>query len=390
MKRFSAVLISLAVLTACSKKPEQTVEEPQEKGPVIVDMTIEAQDHVGLTVAEARKTQLTEYLQVTGTVQPSDSRVSQVRSLALGRVLEVLVRVGDRVISGQDLTRIDNIEAGELLSDEEAARAELQRRQVQLTTQTKQYERVRRLVDIGAAAPKDLELAESEQQELRQSIRSQESVIAGIGSRLRRFGVEPGTSRAPVTTIVRAPFGGVITRVQTASGELIDTTHDLFTVADLSHVWVQAEVYEKDLGRVRLGQNAVITVDTYPRERFLGRVSYISDVLDPQTRTAKVRCELANPGLKLKLDMFATIRVPTSFSRMALSVPDSALQQVDSENVVFIRKAGTSFEMRHVQAGNSVNGQMEILSGLREGERVVTDGAFHLKSILAGKSLGEE
>ncbi|MEQ1948582.1 MAG: efflux RND transporter periplasmic adaptor subunit [Bryobacteraceae bacterium] len=390
MKRFLVVLISFALMTACEKKPEQKAEEPQEKGPVIVDMTIEAQDHVGLTVAQARKTQLTEFLQVTGSVQPSDSRVSQVRSLARGRVLDVLARVGDRVNAGQELARIDNIEAGELLSEEESARAELQRRQVQLATQTKQLERVRRLVDIGAAAPKELELAQSEQQEGEQSIRAQESVITGIASRLRRSGVEANEKRLPVTTIVRAPFAGVITKVLTASGELVDSSHDLFTVADLSRVWVQAEVYEKDLGRVRVGQNAVITVDTYPGQRFVGRVSYISDVLDPQTRTAKVRCELPNPGLRLKLDMFATIRVPTSFSKTAIAVPDSALQQVDNENVLFIRKAATSFEMRRVKTGNNVDGQLEIVSGLKEGERVVTDGAFHLKSILAGKSLGEE
>ncbi|MES1261143.1 MAG: efflux RND transporter periplasmic adaptor subunit, partial [Acidobacteriota bacterium] len=159
---------------------------------------------------------------------------------------------------------------------------------------------------------------------------------------------------------------------------------------DLSRVWVQAEVYEKDLGRIRMGQPAFVTVDTYPDERFTGKVSYISDILDPQTRTARVRCEVANQQVRLKLDMFASVQVPTTFSREALAVPVSALQQVEEKNVLFIQTAPTKFEMRPVQTGKTIDGLLEIVSGLKAGESVVTQGAFHLKSILAGKELGEE
>ena len=390
MKKILIVILCSLLFITCSKKKPARADTETEKGPVLVEMTVAAQRHVGLQVENAAVKQLSEYLQVTGSVQPIDSRVSQVRSLARGRVQRVLVRVGDRVGSGQALAEIDNIEAGELLSQEESARADLERYRVQVATQAKQLERTRRLVHIGAAAEKELELAESEQKSLQQNIRSQESVLAGISSRLRRFGAEEGTLRGPVITTLRAPFAGVVTKAQAAAGEVVGTENDLFTVADLSQVWVQAEVYEKDLGRIRVGQNASISVDTYPDEKFAGRVAYISDVLDPQTRTAKVRCELQNPGLRLKLDMFASVRVPTTFSKQAVAVPVSALQQVENRNVLFIQKAETSFEMRPVKTGNTVNGQLEIVSGVSAGEKIVTQGAFHLKSILAGKDLGEE
>lgn len=390
MKRTLLLVACCLLLITCSKKRDAKADTETEKGPVLVEMKPEAQKHVGLKVESAAVKQLSEYLQVTGSVQPIDSRVSQVRSLARGRVQEVLAKIGDRVSSGQALAQIDNIEAGELLSQEESARADLQRLQVQLATQSKQLERTRRLVAIGAAADKEFELAQAEQQGFQQNVRSQESVLNGIASRLRRFGVEEGNTRAPVITTLRAPFAGVVTKAQAAAGEVVDTNTDLFTVADLSQVWVQAEVYEKDLGRIRIGQSAFITVDTYPDEKFAGRVAYISDVLDPQTRTAKVRCELPNPGLRLKLDMFASVQVPTTFSKQAVAVPVSALQQIENRNVLFIQKGPTSFEMRPVKAGNTVNGQLEIVSGLQEGEKVVTQGAFHLKSILAGKELGEE
>jgi cobalt-zinc-cadmium efflux system membrane fusion protein len=298
--------------------------------------------------------------------------------------------VGDRVTAGQILARFDNIEAGELFSQQDSARAELEKLKLQAAAQAKQVERNRRLVEIGAAAQKDYELAEAEQQGLGQSIRGQESVIDGIGARLRRFGVEAGNGRSPVLTTIRAPFGGVVTKAQIAAGEVVDTDRDLFTVADLSRVWVQAEVYEKDLGRIRMGQTAFVTVDTYPDERFTGTVSYVSDILDPQTRTARVRCEVANPQVRLKLDMFASVQVPTTFSREAFAVPVSALQQVEEKDVLFIQTAPTKFEPRPVQIGKTISGLLEIISGLTAGEQVVTEGAFHLKSILVGKELGEE
>ena len=117
---------------------------------------------------------------------------------------------------------------------------------------------------------------------------------------------------------------------------------------------MQAEVYEQDLGRIKVGQPAVITVDTYPSEKFEGKVTYIGDILDPQTRTARVRCEVANPDVRLKLDMFAAIELPTHFSRRALVVPPSAIQQLNGNDVVFVRKSPTTFETKAVKTGKTV------------------------------------
>ena len=182
MKRFLLLLTCCLLVLTCTRKKHEAQAEETEKGPVLVEMKAEAQRHVGLQVETVSQKQLTEYLQVTGTVQPVDSRVSQVHSLARGRVLRVLAKVGDRVSQGKTLAEVDNIEAGELLSQEESARAELQRLRVQVATQTKQLERTKRLVEIGASPQKELEVAEGEQLERQQSIRSQESVLNGITS----------------------------------------------------------------------------------------------------------------------------------------------------------------------------------------------------------------
>jgi cobalt-zinc-cadmium efflux system membrane fusion protein len=395
MKRFFILsLCSALLLSGCNRKAAQKEEgepktEPSNKGN-LVEMSASAQQHVGMVVAPVAFTQLNEYLRATGTVQPIDSRIGVVGPLARGRIVEVRAKVGDRVDAGQTLAVFDNIEAGELLSQEQSARADLERLKAQSIPATRQAERSRRLADIGAGAEKDFESSNAEKEGIEANIRSQQALIDGIRQRLRRFGVSDDSPRGAFLTPLKAPFSGVVTKAQASPGDVVDAGRDLFTVADLSRVWVQAEVYEKDLGRIRIGQSAFITVDTYPNQSFEGKVAYISDVLDPQTRTARVRCEVANHDLRLKTDMFANVQLPTKFSKQATAVPASALQEVEGKNVVFIRHSATQFEKREVEKGVTINNQTEIVRGLKPGEPVVTQGAFHLKSILAGGELGED
>jgi cobalt-zinc-cadmium efflux system membrane fusion protein len=395
MNRFLILSLCSALFFAgCNRKAAQKEEgEPQAESATkgnLVEMSVSAQQHIGMVVAPAAVTQLNEYLRATGTVQPIDSRIGVVGPLARGRIVEVRAKVGDRVEAGQTLAVFDNIEAGELLSQEQSAHADLERLKARLIPATRQAERSRRLADIGAGAEKDYESSNAEKEGVEADIRSQQALIDGIRQRLRRFGISDDSPRGTFLTPLKAPFSGVVTKAQASPGDVVDAGRDVFTVADLSRVWVQAEVYEKDLGRIRIGQSAFITVDTYPNQPFEGKVAYISDVLDSQTRTARVRCEVANHDLRLKTDMFANIELPTKFSKQALAVPASALQEVEGKQVVFIRRSATQFEKRGVEKGVTVTNQTEIVGGLKPGEPVVTQGAFHLKSILAGGELGED
>ena len=395
MKHLVVLPIFVALLlTGCNEKKAQNKEsestaESAEKSN-LVEMSVSAQQHIGMQVAPAALTQLNEYLRATGTVQPVDSRIGVVGPLARGRIMEVRAKVGDRVGVGQTLVIFDNIEAGELITQEQSARADLERLKAQLIPAAREVERSRRLADIGAGAEKDFESSKAEMEGIEANIRSQESLIEGISQRLHRFGVSDSNPRGTFLTPLKAPFTGVITKAQASPGDTVDAGREVFTVADLTQVWVQAEVYEKDLGRIRVGQSAFITVDTYPDHPFEGKVSYIGDALDPQTRTTRVRCEVSNHDLRLKTDMFANIELPTKFSKQAIAVPSAALQVVEGKSVVFIRHSQTQFEKREVEKGVTVKQQTEIVRGLKQGEPVVTQGAFHLKSILAGGELGED
>ena len=392
MKTILVCLIALGV-SGCSRAPADAAEEaaaaePKQKS--AVEMTVEAQSHIGLKVVSAQVRSLVEYLQVTGTVQPMDSKVAHVRPIASGRLVTVNAKVGDRVSAGDVLATFENTEAGEIAAQYQVSRSELAKLNVQLSVARQQSERSRQLAEIGAIPRKEYDLSLAEERSITASIDTQQKVIAGVLARLQRFGFGEDTLATSTIAPVRAPFAGVVLHADASPGENIRPDDELFRIADPSQVWVQAEVYEKDLGRVQPGQIASVNVDTYPGREFLGEITYISDILDPQTRTARVRCEVANADGLLKLDMFATIRLPTNFRKDGLAVPSEALQQIEGRNIVFVRTSPTTFEQKTVQVGKTMQGMTEILGGIENGESVVTQGAFHLKSIVLGDQIGEE
>ena len=406
MNRFWLVTICALVMFSCNKPktasgPEEKAEttkevsEPHEKEESkreagTVEITPEAQQHSGIVVTPAATTPMTQQLQTTGTVQAIDGSIAHIRPLTRGRLQEVLVKVGDRVAASQVLAQLDNIEAGEIMTQYNFAQAELQRLKIQLAAEQRQVERNRRLAEIGAVPQKEYEFSLAEQQGMQEGIRAQESTIAGLTARLHRFGVtDPAGETAPLTAL-RASFAGVVIRVAAAPGDVVEAGAELFAVADLSSVYVQAQVYEKDLRQVRAGQTASIAIDSYPGEHFTGRVASISDLIDPQTRTAAVRCQVANPSARLKLDMLATVEFPTSAKRKALSVPTDAIQTVDDKPVVFVRTSPSQFSVRAVETGSSGAGRIENLRGLKEGDPVVSKGAFAVKSVLLGEELKQE
>lgn len=353
----------------------------------VVELSLEAQRRAGIEVEPVRTANVQTQIRMTGTVEPVDGRLAEVRPLARGRVLQVLVKVGDRVAANEVLVRFDNIEASELFSQLDSARAELQRLRIQQGNAAKQADRSRSLVDIGAVPAKDAETAEAETRAAEEAVRAQQGVITGIETRAKRFGV--ATLEESGSATIHAPYAGIVTQVDTSPGAVVDPASVLLTLADVSQVYVEGQVFERDLGKVRIGQPARITVDAYPNETFAGRVTAIRDILDPQTRTLGVRCEVDNRSGRLKLGMFATLTIPTSESHMALSVPADAVQNINRRQVVFVRQDSLHFEAREVQVSGQ-GPEVEILAGLKDGEPVVTKGAFQLKSAFLARQLEAE
>jgi len=189
------------------------------------------------------------------------------------------------------------------------------------------------------------------------------------------------TRKVQKTLTITAPISGFVVEKNVVAGQMVDSGMKLYRLADIGVVWVYAQVYEQDLSAIQLGQEAAMTLSYLPDRKFRGRVTYIYPTVDEKTRTARVRMEFHNPGYFLKPGMFATVELVADIAPSALLVPDSAVLRSGQKNTVFIALPGGKFEARTVALGlTGENDQDQVLSGLAEGERVVTSGQFMLDS----------
>jgi cobalt-zinc-cadmium efflux system membrane fusion protein len=183
----------------------------------------------------------------------------------------------------------------------------------------------------------------------------------------------------------------VVVEKEITQGEVIESGKKVFTISDLSTVWVLLNIFEKDLAQITRNTTVKIQTESYLGETFGGKVAYIGDVIDPQNRTVPLRVEVPNPGRRLKPGMFATAEVVSSGAlAKAIVIPASAIQKIEGKPVAFVRQSDSSFAKKELQLGKEMSGKVEVKSGLTEGEQVVIEGSFTLKSELLKGTLAED
>jgi cobalt-zinc-cadmium efflux system membrane fusion protein len=312
----------------------------------------------------------------TGIVQSNAYRETPVVSLVGGIVRNVGAELGQNIERGQSLVTIFSDELANTQSRYLAAQAELDEHH-------KHHQRTARLVEIGAASREEFEMATTK-------LKSDEAEVASLRQRLLLLGLTSqqvnglrSSSQISSEVSLPSPVSGTITSRSVNPGEVIEANKELMRVTDLSSVWVVGQVYEKDLARVRIGSGASITSDAYPGRVFRGRVSYVDPRLDPVTRTAQVRTELANPGQALKIGMYVNVAFAIIGSSEATLpvIPVSAVQNINNQQIVFVATANPNvFIMRPVRLGPESNASLPVLEGLSIGDRLVTEGSFLLRA----------
>jgi cobalt-zinc-cadmium efflux system membrane fusion protein len=397
--------VAAGVLLISRRSPAETAArqaEESEPRPGLIRMEPAAQRNIGLRLEQARLRALARTIQATGVVSPNESRLVHVRPLSRGRIEKVFVRLGDRVRAGQTLLIYDNVELGEVIGQFMSGMTALGKAKAEAEVARRSRDRAKALVDVGALAKAEFDRRNAEYNNALASIESQAADLAKTDEKLHRFGLSEediqalnpregaGSHREASHSRMTAPFAGVIISYKAAEGEIFGPDDEVFAIADLSTAWVLADVYEKDIASVRPGPQARVVIDSYPGEVFLGRITYVSDFLDPKTRTAKVRCEVPNGDGRLRLDMFATAELPTAEGRQALMVPSEAVQQVEGREVVFVRVSEAEFAARNVTLGRSSDGWVEVTDGIRPDETVAARGSFYLKSTMLRSQIGGE
>jgi membrane fusion protein, heavy metal efflux system len=367
----------------------------------VVQISAESQREAGIVVESVALRSLHSTLSATGTVTEDPGRVAHIRPLARGVVQRVYVRLGDRVSTGDPLVEYDNIELGIAIGEFLGARAELERSLTDVRVKSKILERSRQLLREGALAQTSYDLREAEYREAEARVGGSRATVEKIEEQIHRYGwsdedlasipVKRGSSGHNLThSVLRAPFSGVVTGFQMGEGEVVEPGRELLAITDMSTLWVLADIYERDLAHIRTGKPVQVRVASHPDTVFDGRITHVADVIDPKSRTAKVRCLVQNGAGLLKLEMFATVEIPGDPTTAVPAVRDSSIQQIGGQPVVFVRTSRTEFQRRDVQTGARSRGYTEIRSGLEPGESVASEGSFVLKSALLRHLLGEK
>ncbi|MBM3522788.1 MAG: efflux RND transporter periplasmic adaptor subunit, partial [Alphaproteobacteria bacterium] len=283
------------------------------------------------------------------------------------------------------------------------ARAELSRRRAELDFATGARDRAHRLYALKSASLEQVQRAEADVKTAEQSITAAQAEINRTVEHLDHLGLSAPSAEAEYAKAggagkyeedelvpVKAPLTGTILKRLVSPGTVVTPASDIFVVSDLSSLWATAEVPERFLALVRVGQKVAITVQAYPGRVFRATVAQIGDVLSPDTRTVQVRCQLRNPDRLLKPEMYATIVFEFGATDEAVLIPVAALQEVGGESVVFVREGEARFRMRSVRTGRQAGDRVEALEGVRSGEPVVTAGSFLLKSELLKRQMAGE
>ena len=398
---FISVALAAAVsVSGCSKSEDAAVKSVAEKTPganpshasnsgekpaqgagnhgdeKAMALSAEELATAGIKVAELRMQSLVDQVVLTATIRANQDRIAHVAPRVSARITEVRAKLGDAVVKGQALALLDSIELGEAHSVYQLAKS-------QFSLASSDFDRAQKLKADDIIPEKDYLRARSEYEKAKASLRAADDKLQLLDVAHR----ESETGPASVFPL-KAPFAGTVIEKDAVLGELAQPEKSLFTVADLSTLWIEANLFEKDLGRVRVGASATVTVGASPGELFKGRLTYISSTVDKDTRAVQARVEVPNPAGRLKPEMFANASIDSASTSNALTLPQEAVLLVNGQAMAFVQEAG-GFEPRPVELGDKINERVVVRSGVKEGEQVVVAGAYALKARMLKSQIGD-
>lgn len=372
-----------------SRKAGEPKEAAEKGGEAGREGSVEGHDRVrlgeeafqGLKLAFAKveERELAPSLEVAAELVPDPDRRAEVGARTEARVVEFRVKAGDRVERGAPLVVLESAEVGKARAGIHAARA-------RATAAAQAADRERALLEARATSQREAIEAEA-------TARVAEAELASARSLLAALGAPDDDGGDPARFVLRSPIRGTVVARPAHPGQSVEPSTALVEVVDLETLWLEAQVYEREMRFVAPGQPVQLEARAFPGEVFRGRVDRVGDVLDEKTRAVTVRVVLPNPGGRLKPGMFATARIvatgATEPRRMA-AIPWAAIQEIDGHPAVFVRGGEREFELRRVHTGERAGDLVEVLNGVKLGEEVVAEGSFLLKGELLKSTLGEE
>lgn len=393
-----SITTALLLLASCSKpaeskpaaSPTSTPKEPEHATPrVKLAPDTAARQGIVLAVAEASTT--AEGLVVPGQFKRNEDRTWHVGAVAAGRVVKTFFNLGDPVKEGQTLAQLHSHDVHDSRADLAKAEAMLTQARTNLDLSVRARDRARRLLALKSVSQEQMDAAEASARNAQQAVSAAESEVDKHRTHLEEFLNVPAKEGAGTDFVpVLSPANAVVLERAASAGSVVEMGQTLFTISDLSSLWLIAAVQETDARAIRKGGLVDVRVNAFPDQQLRGTVLSIGESVDPATRTLQVRVLVPNPALRLRPEMFASIAFPTAQQLESVLIPDSAVQEVNGQRVVFVEVAPAEYEVRPVDLGSNLSGKQQVRGGLRPGEKVVARGGFVLKSELLKRSLAEE
>ena len=377
------VTASIVVTGACTSRAAAPVEPAAATSPAPGVVLVPADSPMLAQIKRDAVTEAdlpTDEVTSPGKIEANPNRVSKVLLPVTGRVSAVLVKTGDAVGRDQPLLTLESPEADSAMSADLSAQAAITQAQATLVKAQADFDRASDLFAHDAIAKKDVLTAQSALAQATAALDQARAARQQTQRKLTVLGLRPGDFDQRVT--VRSPLSGKVLDLSVVAGEYRnDTSASVMTIADLSTVWITSQVPETYIRFIQPGEQIDAALVAYPGETFHGKVSRIADIVDPQTRAVKVQAELDNRDGRLRPEMFGSIHHIESIAKTTV-VPASAVIQGDAHTAVFVETAPGRFEQRDVTLGTRAGNLVRVVTGVKPGERVVTDGVMLLKGLL--------
>ncbi len=391
----SGMLLCLALSACTTARNETATAQPAAPAAAAtpkpddnrVTLSAEAIRRGQIETADVTTQAFTQSIEAPGRLAFNEDAAARVGTIVSGRVTKVFATVGDAVSKGQALVYLHSHELVDARAAAAKAAVIVADKERALTFAKSEAERAERLFAAKAIAQREVAQAQANIKAVEAELAHAKAEKERADEFLEHLSV-PHDSHDDV--VISSPISGTVIKRDVSVGTVVTEASDLIHIADTSTLWAIAAVPEPLAAQLRAGQSVALKLAAFPNARFSGKVVYLGNELDPATRTVQVRCLIQNPNRRLRPEMTATILLNAGGAQSVVAVPRDALQELDGAQVVFLARGDGAFEKLVVETGREQNGQIEIINGLSSGQRVVTRGAFFIKTEFQKAALADE
>jgi membrane fusion protein, heavy metal efflux system len=390
-----AIAVLLGSIWGCHRQADASPATQSQLPSNVIIVRQNSQQSAGFTLTKVHARALPLTTTAVGSLTVNEEKTDHIGVIFAGIITQVMVNVGDHVEDGQVLARLHTHDLHDAISAYRSGLAEAERTRRLIDYSRRNRERYDSLYQIKFASRQEAERAAMDYNNAVADHDKAQAMLQAARTHLADMldvaddKITESDLRAE-TIPIKSPRSGIVMARYVTPGMALNTGAQTFTVSGLATLWMMAAVNEENLQGLRIGMPVTIRVRAYPDVTFSGQIVQLGPQLDPATRTLTVRVLVPNKDGRLRPEMYATAEIARGASRSALFVPEDSVQNLNGNPVVFVRRPNSEFEARPVKSGAIVNHQVEIVEGLKDGEEVVTDGAFVVKSQFLTRSLAQE